>query len=197
MGTAGAAQAVSVNTAGVLSDTLERHGSRLRGYDHRQKGADLWIDLNGHASKASRYSAGNTRYGYKSEMAGATIGMDLAHGNGFTTGAALSFGTGTARGQGNGGGTHNEIDYWGFHFYGIYTHDPFNLIGRRLSGNFQRNQLAGLQGRTGCENVFCRIESRKTVGPQWNHDPHASRRAALSAYRHGQLFRRWLPLRGG
>ena len=129
MGTAGAAQAVSVNTAGVLSDTLERHGSRLRGYDHRQKGADLWIDLNGHASKASRYSAGNTRYGYKSEMAGATIGMDWAHGNGFTTGAALSFGTGTARGQGNGGGTHNEIDYWGFHLYGIYTHDPFNLIG--------------------------------------------------------------------
>lgn len=129
MGTAGAAQAVSVNTAGVLSDTLERHGSRLRGYDHRQKGADLWIDLNGHASKASRYSAGNTRYGYKSEMAGATIGMDLAHGNGFTTGAALSFGTGTARGQGNGGGTHNEIDYWGFHLYGIYTHDQFNLIG--------------------------------------------------------------------
>lgn len=129
MGTAGAALAVSVNTAGVLSDTLERHGSRLRGYDHRQKGADLWIDLNGHASKASRYSAGNTRYGYKSEMAGATIGMDWAHGNGFTTGAALSFGTGTARGQGNGGGTHNEIDYWGFHLYGIYTHDPFNLIG--------------------------------------------------------------------
>lgn len=129
MGTAGAAQAVSVNTAGVLSDTLERHGSRLRGYDHRQKGADLWIDLNGHASKASRYSAGNTRYGYKSEMAGATIGMDWAHGNGFTTGAALSFGTGTARGQGNGGGTHNEIDYWGFHLYGIYTYDPFNLIG--------------------------------------------------------------------
>jgi hypothetical protein len=121
MGTASAAQAVAINSVNMINDTLDRHGSVLASYAHNKTGADLWIDLNGSFSKATRYQAGSSKYGFKSDLAGATIGADYALGNGVALGGAFSFGTGSARGQGNGAGIKNDIEYYGFNLYGAWN----------------------------------------------------------------------------
>lgn len=51
--------------------------------------------MNGSFSKASRFSAGSTTYGYKSDLAGVTIGSDYAFGAGYAAGVSVSFGTGS------------------------------------------------------------------------------------------------------
>jgi hypothetical protein len=129
MGTASAAQAVAINSVNMINDTLDRHGSVLASYAHNKTGADLWIDLNGSFSKATRYQAGSSKYGFKSDLAGATIGADYALGNGVALGGAFSFGTGSARGQGNGAGIKNDIEYYGFNLYGAWNTPYVNLIG--------------------------------------------------------------------
>lgn len=129
MGTASAAQAMAVNGANLIADTLDQHGSVLAAYAHKKQGADLWIDLSGMTSKASRYQAGSTNYGYKSDIGGATVGADYAFGNGAALGGAVSFGKGSARGQGNGSGIKNDIRYWGANVYGVWNTEYANVIG--------------------------------------------------------------------
>jgi len=129
MGTASGAQTAAINAANIQLDVIDSHGSVLAGYAHEKSGADLWIDLNGSFSKANRFSAGSTTYGYKSDLAGVTIGSDYAFGNGYATGVSVSFGTGSVRGQGNGAGIKNEVDYYGVNLYGVWSNEYFNMIG--------------------------------------------------------------------
>ena len=127
MGTASGAQTAAINAANIQLDVIDSHGSVLAGYAHEKSGADLWIDLNGSFSKATRFSAGSTTYGYKSDLAGVTIGSDYAFGNGYATGVSVSFGTGSVRGQGNGAGIKNEVDYYGVNLYGVWSNEYFNI----------------------------------------------------------------------
>lgn len=129
MGVAGGAQTIAVNTADMIQDTLNLHGSKLASYDHEKAGPDLWIDVNGSFSKANDYSVGIANYGYKSDLTGVTIGGDYALGNGVAAGLAVSLGKGSVRGQGNGSGVKNDIDYYGINLYGVANTPFVNLIG--------------------------------------------------------------------
>lgn len=129
MGVAGGAQTIAVNTADMIQDTLNLHGSKLASYDHEKAGPDLWIDVNGSFSKANDYSVGIAKYGYKSDLTGVTIGGDYALGNGVAAGLAVSLGKGSVRGQGNGSGVKNDIDYYGINLYGVANTPFVNLIG--------------------------------------------------------------------
>lgn len=129
MGVAGGAQTIAVNTADMIQDTLNLHGSKLATYDHEKAGPDLWIDVNGSFSKANDYSVGVAKYGYKSDLTGVTIGGDYALGNGVAAGLAVSLGKGSVRGQGNGSGVKNNIDYYGINLYGVANTRFANLIG--------------------------------------------------------------------
>ena len=164
MATAGAAQVVSVNASNMIADTLDQHGSLLASYTHEKRGADLWVDLNGSFSKASGYKAGSSSYGYKSDLAGATIGADYAFGNGVTAGAAFSIGTGSARGQGNGSGVKNDIDYWGVNLYGVWATPYVNLIGN--VGYLQtKNEIfqSGYKGKPDVKTVSVGVKAEKAL----------------------------------
>ena len=164
MATAGAAQVVSVNASNMITDTLDQHGSLLASYSHDKSGADLWVDLNGSFSKASGYKAGSSRYGYKSDLAGATIGADYAFGNGVAAGAAFSIGTGSARGQGNGSGVKNDIDYWGVNLYGVWATPFVNLIGN--VGYLQtKNEISqsGYKGKPIVKTISMGVKAEKAL----------------------------------
>jgi hypothetical protein len=162
MGTASAAQAVAINAANMIADGLEQHGSVLASYAHDKTGADLWIDLNGSFSKAGRYQAATTTYGYKSDLAGATIGADYAFGNGAAVGGAFSFGTGSARGQGNGAGINNDIEYYGFNIYGAYSTPYVNLIGT-VGYTLSKNEISqqGYKGKPDVNTFSVGIRAEK------------------------------------
>jgi hypothetical protein len=162
MGTASAAQAVAINSVNMINDTLDRHGSVLASYAHNKTGADLWIDLNGSFSKATRYQAGSSKYGFKSDLAGATIGADYAFGNGAAVGGAFSFGTGSARGQGNGAGIKNGIEYYGFNIYGAYSTPYVNLIGT-VGYTLSKNEISqqGYKGKPDVNTFSVGIRAEK------------------------------------
>jgi hypothetical protein len=162
MGTASAAQAVAINSVNMINDTLDRHGSVLASYAHNKTGADLWIDLNGSFSKATRYQAGSSKYGFKSDLAGATIGADYALGNGVALGGAFSFGTGSARGQGNGAGIKNDIEYYGFNLYGAWNTPYVNLIGT-VGYTLGKNEIKhlGYKGKPDVNTLSVGIRAEK------------------------------------
>lgn len=179
MGTASAAQAMAVNGASLIADTLDQHGSVLAAYAHEKQGADLWIDLSGMTSKASRYQAGSTNYGYKSDIGGATVGADYAFGNGAALGGAVSFGKGSARGQGNGSGIKNDITYWGANVYGVWNTEYANVIAN--VGYLQsKNKIshAGYKGKPDVKtfSVGVRVEKPLALNEVITITPHVGAR---------------------
>ena len=128
-GAASGAQIVALNAGSMIIDSVEQHGSLLAAYAHDKSGADLWIDLNSSFSKASSYEVGSASYGYKSDLAGATVGVDYAFGNGAAAGVALSIGTGSLRGQNLGSGVKNSVNYQGVNLYGTWATEYANIIG--------------------------------------------------------------------
>jgi len=173
--TASAAQVVAVNSSNMISDTLDQHGSRLAAYDHEKSGADLWVSLNGTFSKASSYGVGPTNYGYKSDLAGVTLGSDYSFGNGFTLGGAFSVGSGSARGQGNGSGIKNNIDYYGLSVYGVYSMPYANIIGTvgYVKG---KNEITGVglkaKPDTKTVSVGLRLEAPMQLNQSISVTPH-------------------------
>ena len=179
MGTASAAQAMAVNGSNLIADTLDQHGSVLAAYAHEKQGADLWIDLSGMTSKASRFQAGSTNYGYKSDIGGATVGADYAFGNGAALGGAVSFGKGSARGQGNGSGIKNDITYWGANIYGVWNTEYANVIGN--VGYLQsKNKIshAGYKGKPDVKtfSVGVRVEKPLALNEVITVTPHVGAR---------------------
>lgn len=179
MGTASAAQAMAVNGSNLIADTLDQHSSVLAAYAHEKQGTDLWIDLSGMTSKASRYQAGSTNYGYKSDIGGATLGADYAFGNGMALGGAVSFGKGSARGQGNGSGIKNDIRYWGANVYGVWNTEYANVIGN--VGYLQsKNKIshAGYKGKPDVKtfSVGVRVEKPLALNEVLTVTPHVGAR---------------------
>ena len=126
---ASGAQSTAINVANLQLDVIDTHASKLAFHAEDKVGADLWIDLNGFLSKTNDYSAGSAKFGYKSDLAGVTIGSDYSFGNGYAAGVSVAFGKGSVRGQGEGSGVKNDVDYYGVNLYGVWSNDYFNTIG--------------------------------------------------------------------
>ena len=164
MGVAGGAQTIAVNTADMIQDSLNLHGSKLASYDHEKAGPDLWIDVNGSFSKANDYSVGVAKYGYKSDLTGVTIGGDYALGNGVAAGLAVSLGKGSVRGQGNGSGVKNNIDYYGIHLYGVANTRFANFIGTvgYLQSKNEIKQM-GFKGKPDAKTFSIGVRAEKSL----------------------------------
>lgn len=164
MGAASGAQTTAINTSDVIQDSLVLHGSTLAAYAHEKTGPDLWIDMNGIFSKANGYKAGAEKYGYKSDLAGVTVGGDYAFGNGAALGLAASFGKGSVRGQGAGSGIKNDIDYYGVNLYGVWNTPYVNIIG--TVGYLQsKNEIKqnGYKGKPDAKSVSLGVHAEKPL----------------------------------
>lgn len=175
MGTASGAQTIAMNASNLLLDVVDSHGSVLAGYAHENARADLWIDINGSFSKAGNYSAGSTNYGYKSDLTGVTVGGDYTFGNGYAAGLAVSFGKGSVRGQGNGAGIKNDVDYYGANLYGVWSTEYANVIGS--VGYLQSKNEIKSQGYKGkpdvkVASVGVRVEKTLALNEAITVTPH-------------------------
>lgn len=78
-------------------------------------GASLWVDVGGESYEADGFD-NNARF--KSDMGYGVFGADVAVSDDITLGAALQYGTGSARSSNF--GMKNEIDTWGLTAYSVY-----------------------------------------------------------------------------
>lgn len=112
---AGGSQIAALSATSLVDDAVMLHAS-----DNRAK-SGLWVDVRGSSMQADSFSAGSTTYGVKSDLYGATVGVDFAASQETSIGLALSAGSGSVRGQKTGAGTKNDVDYWGVNLYGTYS----------------------------------------------------------------------------
>ena len=160
---AGAAQVMAFNAVNLVNDAVEEHGSVLAAYAHERKGLDLWIDVNGFFSKATKYESGRTNYGYRADLAGTTFGADYSFGNNVAAGAAVSIGKGNSRGRGVGSGVKNRFEYWGVNLYSVWSTPYVNLIGN--AGYLQsKNKIEGhgLKGKPDVNTFSVGIKAEKS-----------------------------------
>lgn len=164
MGAGASAQTTALNVTDMIQDSLNLHGSKLAAYPHNKTGLDLWIDVNGLFSKANDYSAGSVTYGFKSDLSGVTFGGDYAFGNEAAIGLAVSLGEGSVRGQGNGSGIKNDIDYYGINLYGLLNTSVANLIG---SAGFlhSKNEIKqmGFKGKPDANSFSVGVRAEKPL----------------------------------
>lgn len=151
MSAAGGAQIAASHAVGMIDDSIMRHGSKLAALGHESLGADLWVDLSGSFNRAHDFKAGSASYGFKSDLAGGTVGADWNFSSGAAVGAAFSFGTGSVRGQNAASGTKNDVDYWGVNFYGVWDAGLVNMIGS--IGWLQTNNDISQDGRNAAPDV--------------------------------------------
>ena len=161
---ASGAQSTAINVANLQLDVIDAHASKLALHAEDKVGADLWIDLNGFLSKTNDYSAGSAKFGYKSDLAGVTIGSDYSFGNGYAAGVSVAFGKGSVRGQGEGSGVKNDVDYYGVNLYGVWSNDYFNTIGS--VGYLQtKNEIKtqGFKGKPDAKTVSVGVRFEKPL----------------------------------
>jgi hypothetical protein len=161
---ASGAQSTAINVANLQLDVIDTHASKLALHAEDKVGADLWIDLNGFLSKTNDYSAGSAKFGYKSDLAGVTIGSDYSFGNGYAAGVSVAFGKGSVRGQGEGSGVKNDVDYYGVNLYGVWSNDYFNTIGS--VGYLQtKNEIKtqGFKGKPDAKTVSVGVRFEKPL----------------------------------
>lgn len=175
MSAAGGAQIAASHAVGMIDDSIMRHGSKLAALGHESLGADLWVDLSGSFSRAHDFKAGSASYGFKSDLAGGTVGADWNFSSGATVGAAFSFGTGSVRGQNAASGTKNDVDYWGVNFYGVWDAGLVNMIGS--IGWLQTNNDISQDGRNAAPDVSAftmsaRFEKTFALGAGYAATPH-------------------------
>lgn len=175
MSAAGGAQIAASHAVGMIDDSIMRHGSKLAALGHESLGADLWVDLSGSFSRAHDFKAGSASYGFKSDLAGGTVGADWNFSSGAAVGAALSFGTGSVRGQNAASGTKNDVDYWGVNFYGVWDAGLVNMIGS--IGWLQTNNDISQDGRNAAPDVSAftmsaRLEKTFALGAGYAATPH-------------------------
>jgi len=93
-------------------------------------------------------------------MTGVTIGGDYALGNGVAAGLAVSLGKGSVRGQGNGSGVKNDIDYYGINLYGVANTPFVNLIGTigYLQSKNEIKQM-GFKGKPDAKTIVTPVRS--------------------------------------
>ena len=173
--TAGAAQAMAVTTSSMVSDTIIRHGSLISSYDHDKVGMDLWIDVDGLFSRANSYEAGTSKYGYRGDLAGITLGSDYSFGNGLAAGAAFSVGKGSVRSKGEASGIKNKIEYFGINLYGTWNTQYANVIGT-LGYIQSKNELSSSAAKakpdTKAFTVGVRVEKDLNLNDSFTLTPH-------------------------
>lgn len=156
----------AMNASSTVVDSIESQLSAGK-LERGQKGTNAWVTLNGTSSRAHGLEAGVTTYGFKSELAGLTLGGDYAFGNGVTAGAAFSAGSGSVRGQGSASGTKNSVDYWGVNAYGIWETPYADVIGSigYLEGSSEVSQ-AGYTSKPDAKaiSLALRVEKDLTSG---------------------------------
>lgn len=161
---ASGAQSTAINVANLQLDVIDTHASKLAFHAEDKVGADLWIDLNGFLSKTNDYCAGSAKFGYKSDLAGVTIGSDYSFGNGYAAGVSVAFGKGSVRGQGEGSGVKNDVDYYGVNLYGVWSNDYFNTVGS--VGYLQtKNEIKtqGFKGKPDAKTVSVGVRFEKPL----------------------------------
>ena len=181
MSAAGGAQIAASHAVGMIDDSIMRHGSKLAALGHESLGADLWVDLSGSFSRAHDFKAGSASYGFKSDLAGGTVGADWNFSSGAAVGAAFSFGTGSVRGQNAASGTKNDVDYWGVNLYGVWDAGLVNMIGS--IGWLQTNNDISQDGRNAAPDVTAftmsaRLEKTFALGAGYAATPHVGVRWA-------------------
>ncbi len=181
MSAAGGAQIAASHAVGMIDDSIMRHGSKLVALGHESLGADLWVDLSGSFNRAHDFKAGPASYGFKSDLAGGTVGADWNFSSGAAVGAAFSFGTGSVRGQNAASGTKNDVDYWGVNFYGVWDAGLVNMIGS--IGWLQTNNDISQDGRNAAPDVStftmsARFEKTFALGAGYAATPHVGVRWA-------------------
>ncbi len=179
MSAAGGAQIAASNAAGMIDDSIMRHGSKLAALGHESLGADLWVDLSGAFSRAHDFKAGSSSYGFKSDLTGGTVGADWNFSSGVAVGAAFSFGTGSVRGQDSAYGTKNDVDYWGVNLYGAWDAGLVNVIGS--IGWLQTKNDISQDGRSAepdvtAFTVSARFEKTFALGAGYAVTPHVGAR---------------------
>ncbi len=174
MGAAGGAQIAALNASVMADESIMRHGAAFATKDFEPGRANLWVDLNGSFSRAHEFKAGAGSYGFKSDLAGGMLGADYAL-DGGVVGAALSFGTGSVRGQAAASGTKNEVDYWGVHLYGAWDAGIFNVIGS-VGWLQTKNDISqsGFKGEPDVSAIVAsaRLERAFEIGAGYVATPH-------------------------
>lgn len=161
---ASGAQSTAINVANLQLDVIDTHASKLAFHAEDKVGADLWIDLNGFLSKTNDYSAGSAKFGYKSDLAGVTVGSDYFFGNGYAAGVSVAFGKGSVRGQGEGSGVKNDVDYYGVNLYGVWSNDYFNTIGSvGYLQNKNEIKTLGFKGKPDAKTVSVGVRFEKPL----------------------------------
>ena len=87
-------------------------------------GANLWVDVGGESYEADGFD-NNARF--KSDMGYGVFGADVAVSDDITLGAALQYGTDSARSSNF--GMKNEIDTWGLTAYSVYKTGDARFVG--------------------------------------------------------------------
>lgn len=87
-------------------------------------GANLWVDVGGESYEADGF---DNNASFKSDMGYGVFGADVAVSDDITLGAALQYGTGSARSSNF--GMKNEIDTWGLTAYSVYKTGDAHFVG--------------------------------------------------------------------
>lgn len=129
MNAAGGTQTAAHNASSAITDTLMDHALGETPSEN-QTGSALWASLHGMTSRADDYRTGASResvsYGWKSDLAGVSMGVDRTQGS-VTAGLAVSVGSGSVRAAGAGKGTKNSAQYFGAHVYGSYEGETLDV----------------------------------------------------------------------
>lgn len=87
-------------------------------------GVNLWVDVGGESYEADGF---DNNASFKSDMGYGVFGADVAVSDDITLGAALQYGTGSARSSNF--GMKNEIDTWGLTAYSVYKTGDARFVG--------------------------------------------------------------------
>lgn len=87
-------------------------------------GANLWVDVGGESYEADGF---DNNASFKSDMGYGAFGADVAVSDDITLGAALQYGTSSARSSNF--GMKNEIDTWGLTAYSVYKTGDARFVG--------------------------------------------------------------------
>lgn len=87
-------------------------------------GANLWVDVGGESYEADGF---DNNASFKSDMGYGVFGADVAVSDDITLGAALQYGTGSARSSNF--SMKNEIDTWGLTAYSVYKTGDARFVG--------------------------------------------------------------------
>ena len=182
MNAAGAASNTLVTSALATTDSIEAHAAAI---ETGKLAADshLWATAEGANTRVSSYEAGSATYGYKSEIAGVTMGWDAALADS-TFGAAFTAGKGTVRGTGVSSGTKNSVEYWGLSLYGKCALPWADLVGSvSYLQSTNDTWLEGYSAKPKATAVTAGVRLEKTIPASQTVSvtPHAGLRATTVA----------------